>query len=97
MGFLKYMLSEPVQRRILEETEQVPANPAIDLEAYREEMPRFYQAVTEVQNADRKIEMPNHLWSTEQTEIFAHDLFSVLRGEMTDGEFMGKIEKYPSW
>ncbi len=97
VGFLKYMLSEPVQRRILEETEQVPANPAIDLEAYREEMPRFYQAVTEVQNADRKIEMPNHLWSTEQTEIFAHDLFSVLRGEMTDGEFMGKIEKYPSW
>lgn len=97
VDFLKYMLSEPVQRRILEETEQVPANPAIDLSAYQEEMPRFYQAVTKVQNAGEKIEMPSHLWNAEQTEVFSRDLFLVLRGEMTDGEFMEKIEKYPLW
>ena len=29
--FVKYMLSTPVQERILKETEQVPANPHVDI------------------------------------------------------------------
>lgn len=40
VDFLKYMLSEKVQKRILEETEQIPANEHVVLDAYKEAMPR---------------------------------------------------------
>ena len=46
VDFLKYMLSEKVQKRILEETEQIPANEHVVLDAYKEAMPRLYQAAS---------------------------------------------------
>jgi ABC-type glycerol-3-phosphate transport system substrate-binding protein len=76
--FIKYMLSEEVQSRILRETQQVPANPNVDISAYKEEMPRFCQAIETAKNAQIKIEMPNQLWSVQRREIFEENIFPVL-------------------
>ena len=43
--FLKYMLSEKVQKRILLETGQMPSSPKIHLEEYKEQIPRMCNAV----------------------------------------------------
>ena len=84
--FLKYMLSEKVQKRILEETEQIPANEHVVLDAYKEAMPRLYQAASLVLEADRKIEVPDNLWPADQKAYFTGNIFRVLTGAMTTGE-----------
>lgn len=80
--FLKYMLSEEVQIRILEDTEQIPANPKVSLENYSREKPRMYQAATLVLNAEKKIETPENFWSMDQKEIFTKNIMEVLEGDM---------------
>ncbi len=85
--FLKYMLSENVQRRILLETQQVPANPNIDITEYEEKMPRFSQAVATAQQAEIKIEVPGQLWTNQQTQVFSEYIFSVLNGDFNRQTF----------
>lgn len=85
--FLKYMLSEDVQTRILLETQQVPANPNINISDYEQEMPRFSQAVETAQQAEIKIEIPEQLWANEQTQVFSEYIFGVLNGEFNRQTF----------
>ena len=85
--FLKYMLSEEVQKRILLETQQVPANPNIQIMDYSEEMPRFSQAVATAQQAEIKIEIPEQLWTNTQIQVFAGYISSVLNGEFNRQTF----------
>ena len=49
--FLKYMLSEKVQKRILLETGQMPSSPKIHLEEYKEQIPRMCNAVEAIRAA----------------------------------------------
>lgn len=90
--FVKYMISDDVQERILEETGQVPSNPSIKLSEYEMEMPRLYQAVQTVQDADVKIEVPNNLWSNEKINIFYKDIMAVMKEEISDLHFIDKIK-----
>jgi len=85
--FLKYMLSEEVQTRILLETQQVPANPNINIADYEKEMPRFSQAVATAQQAEIKIEIPEQLWANQQTQVFSEYIFSVLNGDFNRQTF----------
>jgi len=85
--FLKYMLSEEVQTRILLETQQVPANPNINIADYEKEMPRFSQAVATAQQAEIKIEIPEQLWANEQTQVFSEYIFGVLNGDFNRQTF----------
>ena len=91
--FLKYMLSEKVQKRILEETEQIPANEHVVLDAYKEAMPRLYQAASLVLGADRKIEVPDNLWPADQKTYFTGNIFRVLTGAMTPEDFQKRLGK----
>ncbi len=91
--FLKYMLSAPVQRRMLQETQQVPANPEISLEEFREEMPRFYQAVETVRTADRKIDTPASFWTSKQETVFMDHILEVLEGEMPGDALAALLEQ----
>jgi ABC-type glycerol-3-phosphate transport system substrate-binding protein len=86
--FLKYMLSPQVQERILKQTQQVPANPNIDIKKYADSFPRFYQAVETVQSAGQSIEIPNLLWSDQQFDLILNQVFSVLSGEMDKQDFL---------
>ena len=85
--FLKYMLSEEVQTRILLETQQVPANPNINIADYEKEKPRFSQAVATAQQAEIKIEIPEQLWANEQTQVFSEYIFGVLNGDFNRQTF----------
>ena len=85
--FLKYMLSRDVQTRILLETQQVPANPNINIADYEKEMPRFSQAVATAQQAEIKIEIPEQLWANQQTQVFSEYIFSVLNGDFNRQTF----------
>lgn len=90
--FLKYMLSEDVQTRILEETEQIPANPKLSLESYKDEKPRLYQAAELVLNAQRKIEVPDNLWNSSQKARFSDHILEVLSGELGYKDFIEYLE-----
>lgn len=89
--FLKYMLSSPVQDRIVKETEQIPANPQIELEDYAEEKPRMYQAASLVMDADRKIDVPDNLWAASQKTIFTENILDVLTGKESESELVEQI------
>ena len=90
--FLKYMLSKKVQTKILEKTEQIPANPDISLESYKENKSRLYQAATLVLEADEKIEVPNNIWSAEQKDYFTETILDVLTGNLSIQEFEENLE-----
>lgn len=91
--FLKYILSKKVQIQILERTEQFPANPNISLEKYKNKKNRMYQAATLVLDAERKIEIPDNVWSASQKEYFTDNIFKVLTNEMDKQELVDNIEK----
>ncbi len=90
--FLKYMLSEKVQTRILEETEQIPANPEVSLDIYKESKERLYQAASLVLSADEKIEVPSNIWSLNQEKYFTESIFQVLMGDVPVQEFEKNIK-----
>jgi len=91
--FLKYILSKKVQTQILERTEQFPANPNISLEKYKNEKNRMYQAATLVLDAERKIEIPDNVWSASQKEYFTDNIFKLLTNEMDKQELVDNIDK----
>ena len=76
-----------MQTRILEETEQIPANPEVSLDAYKESKGRLYQAASLVLGADEKIEVPSNIWSLSQEKYFTENIFHVLVGDMPVQEF----------
>lgn len=85
--FLKYMMSEKVQTRILLETQQVPANPNICIADYEKLMPRFSQAVETAQRAQVKIEIPEQIWTDAQIRVFSEHILDVLSGEFNRQTF----------
>lgn len=89
--FLKYMLSKEVQTRILEETEQIPANAQVSWELYKDEKPRLYQAATIVQQAEQKTEVPDNVWLAAQKSNFTEMIFNVLTGKISIDEFLEKL------
>ena len=91
--FLKYILSNKVQIQILEQTEQFRANPNISLENYKNEKTRMYQAAKTVLNAERKIEIPDNIWSASQKEYFTDNIFRVFTNEIEKQELVDNIEK----
>lgn len=81
--FLKYMLSDEVQEKLLTETGQIPSNPSIDMEMYQQQLPRLYQAVQAVREADRILEVPANSWSNAQLDHFQTHIMDFL-GEETE-------------
>lgn len=90
--FVKYMLSQPVQERILKETEQVPANPHIDIRKYQKKMERFVQAADTVKEAGIRIQVPDNLWSSGARDNFMEGIDDVLKGEISDEEFLHSLK-----
>ena len=89
--FLKYMLSKKVQTRILEETEQIPANKQVALDSYEQEMPRLFQAASLVLSAEDKIEVPDNLWTYEQKAYFTENIFRELTGKISPEAFTRQL------
>ena len=86
------MLSDNVQNRLLEETGQVPINPKINIEEYRESMPRLYEAVNVVDNADMHIPIPVNFWNEKKRVYFMNNILDVLNRKIELDEFVKNIE-----
>lgn len=85
--FLTYMLSLPVQKRILLETQQMPQNPDIEIADYEKELERFSMAVKEIQSAKIRLDIPQNLWSESQRETIELYLSSYLNGGLEEKSF----------
>lgn len=86
--FVKYMVSNKVQERILKETEQVPVNSEVSIEKYNKEMPRFFQGTQLVKGADVKIETPDNLWESNRKNAFQEHILELLSGQIEVNEFL---------
>lgn len=85
--FLTYMLSLPVQKRILLETQQMPQNPEIEIADYEKDLERFSMAVKEIQSAKIRLDIPQNLWSESQRETIELYLSSYLNGGLEENSF----------
>lgn len=91
--FVKYLLSKPVQERILKETGQMPSNPQINLEEFRQIEPRLCQAMEAIRSADRVIEVPSNFWSSDQIETFQKYILDALQGTISTEEFLNLLQQ----
>ena len=88
--FIKYMLSQPVAKRILEETGQVPSNPHIVISegACKE---RLFQSVSCVQGTSRIIETPANIWGKAKKEDYGDNLILYLENKISYAELQERL------
>ena len=92
--FLKYMLSESVQVRILKDTSQVPASPLVDMEEYKNQCSfRLYQAIQKVNEADIFFETPVNSWTERETDYFKRKIYQIFTEEVSIEEFIDNMGK----
>lgn len=86
--FLKYILSEEVQRRILRETKQVPVNQNISYLDFKEELPLLIEAVETSQKAEIKVQSLRSAWGAEIVDWMQEHIGSLLDGSVTVEEYL---------
>ncbi len=93
LDFLKYILSEEVQTRIVEETLQVPLNPAVEVELIRESQPLLGMALEEAYNAQVHVPTVYSLWHEAVIEAFHANIAAFLSGEISAEEMALLMDK----
>ncbi len=88
--FLKYMLSDEVAERILEQTGQVPSNPNVEVNE-QNAGERMQQAVSCVQNAGLLIQTPENLWNLSKKEEYGENVMLYLQERISEKEFRKRI------
>ena len=90
--FLKYMLSEPVANRILQETGQIPSNPNVKI---TEEAAgtRLYQAIQSIEKAEKIIEVPANIWGTLKKDEYGNNIILYLDKKLSYKELQKKMTK----
>ena len=88
--FIKYMLSEEIAERIMEETGQTPSNPNIDITKQSENV-RMNQAVECVKNAGLIIETPENLWDLGEKQVYGENVILYLQKRITEEEFRKRL------
>lgn len=91
--FLKYILSDKVQRRIAVETGQVPSNPNIDLNWLKQTSPMLGTAMEDAENAQIQIWMINSLWSGQSIDVFLKQEENLKLGKVGVDEFIDRMEE----
>ena len=88
--FLKYMLSEEIATKILEQTGQIPSNPNVEITEQNAGI-RMNQAVECIKNAGLIIETPENLWDLSEKEEFAENVILFLQNRITEKEFRKRL------
>ena len=88
--FLKYMLSDEVAIRIMEQTGQVPSNPNIAITEQSGGI-RMNQAVECVKNAGLIIETPENLWDLSKKKEYGENVILYLQNRITEKEFRKRL------
>lgn len=81
--FLKYMLRDDVQERLAVSTGQMPSNPRVSLEDYREQIPLLAEAVRIANSADIHIERSAVQWRNDEE---AQNCFFTYLSDFIEGE-----------
>lgn len=89
--FLKYMLSEPVACRILEETGQLPSNPKVEISEKAFDR-RLHDAVESMKAADHFIEVPANLWSRKIQNAYGQNLMMYMEEKISIEEMHKNLE-----
>lgn len=94
--FLKYMLRDDIQEKLAVITGQMPSNPNISLEDYRESIPALAEAVRIANSADIHIDRSAIQWRNDEDAqtYFQNCLPEFLSGSMTAQEFSGRLSAY---
>ena len=88
--FLKYMLSEEIATKILEQTGQIPSNPNVEITEQNGGV-RMNQAVECIKNAGLIIETPENLWDLNEKEEFAENIILFLQNKIVEKEFRKRL------
>lgn len=90
--FLKYMLSEPVAQRILEEAGQVPSNPNVKIS---EEIAggRLYHAVSSINEAESVIEVPANIWNREFQKVYGEGMVLYMEDKIKIQDMIKKLDE----
>ena len=90
VAFVKYMLSDDVQRRILLETGQYPENPSVDLSAYAAAMPRLMRGAEAISGADVCLTCLVDTYAEDERALLRDCVGRLLAGRLT-AEEAGRI------
>ena len=88
--FLKYMLSDEVAIKIMEQTGQIPSNPNIEI-TEQNGGNRMNQAVECVKNAGLIIETPENLWDLSKKKEYGENVILYLQNRITEMEFRKRL------
>ena len=88
--FLKYMLSNEVAERIMEQTGQMPSNPNIEI-TEENGGARLHQAVKCVENAGLIIENPENLWDLSEKKEYGENVILYLQNRIKGSEFRKRL------
>lgn len=91
--FLKYILSEEVQRRILRETKQMPVNLNISYKDFKEELPLLIEAVEKTKEAKIKVQSLRSAWGAETVDWMQEHLSRLLDGSMSVEEYLKLLDQ----
>lgn len=91
--FIKYMLSEPVAKRILEETGQIPSNPNVEI-TKENANDRLYQGVTCVKEAGTVVETPANIWSLGLKDAYGECVIQYLKDRMTLDDMQNRLSEF---
>ena len=93
LDFLKYILSEEVQTRIMEETLQVPLNPAVKVEMIRDAHPLLGMAFGEAYKAQIQVSTVYSLWHEAVVAAFNDNIAGYLDGKITARQMAQLMEE----
>lgn len=91
--FLKYMLSDEVQYKILTQTKQVPSNPKANYEDYMNSMPLLTEAINTIGKAEIKINTIRTAWGDGFVTIIQDNIEQLINGEITPHQLLQELEE----
>ncbi|GGH29097.1 ABC transporter substrate-binding protein [Paenibacillus segetis] len=84
--FLKYMLSDKVQKRLVVETKQAPSNPNVDYDWIKEAAPMLGMALGVANHADIQIRTLDSLSDEKAIDTLKNNLKRVINGSLSPSE-----------
>ncbi|MDQ8734789.1 extracellular solute-binding protein [Paenibacillus sp. LHD-38] len=91
--FLKYLLSDEVQKRMVEETYQAPSNPHIDLNWIKQVSPMLGMALSVARESEIHIWTLESLWDEKAIEMLKNNLNRVINKTMSPLELSDLLHR----
>lgn len=93
--FLKFMLRDDIQEQLMIRTGQIPLNPNVSLDYYRESYPWLYEAAEAARGAQIQIEHEANLWRKNEraAAYFDRHISEYLDGTLTVWEFAAGMQQ----